>query len=83
MQTQEEVTHVEFFETILMLCQVATHQVRQRGNHYEVVDTSTVHELLGIHPSIFIGSSVMEDPKNFVEVLHKFLIYCILLMPTG
>ena len=43
-QPQGEVTHAELCETIWMLCQVATHQVGQRGNRHEVVDTSRIHE---------------------------------------
>ena len=49
-----------------------THKVGQRGNQLEVVDTSRICECLGLNPPSFTGSSVIEDPENFVEVLKKF-----------
>ena len=54
-----------------MLCQVVTHQVGQRGNPHEVVDSSRIRELLGIYPPSFTSSCVTEDPENFVEVNKK------------
>ena len=55
-----------------MLSQVVTHQVEQRGNREEVTDTSRIREFLGMNLASFTSSTVIEDPKNFVEVLHKF-----------
>ena len=74
MQPQGEITHAEFYETMRMLCQVATHQVGQRGNRYEVADTSTFREFLRMNPRSFTSSCIIEDPKNFVEVLQKFFV---------
>ncbi|XP_049399898.1 uncharacterized protein LOC125863984 [Solanum stenotomum] len=55
-----------------MLSQVVTNQARQqRGNRQDVVDTSRIHEFLRMNHPYFTGSSVNEDPKNFVEDLQK------------
>ncbi|XP_049386272.1 uncharacterized protein LOC125850472 [Solanum stenotomum] len=70
-QLQEEVTKVEFCEAIRMLSQVATYQVKQRDNRQEVTDISRIRELLRINPPSFTGSSVTEDPENFIEELKR------------
>ncbi|WMV08836.1 hypothetical protein MTR67_002221 [Solanum verrucosum] len=54
-----------------MLSQVVTNQVGQRENRQKVADTSRIREFLRIKPPSFTGSSVTEDPKNFVEELLK------------
>ncbi|KAH0682694.1 hypothetical protein KY285_022193 [Solanum tuberosum] len=48
-----------------------THQVGQRENRQELADTLRIREFLRMNPPSFIGSSVTEDPKNFVEELQK------------
>uniref|UniRef100_M1DL44 Gag-pol polyprotein n=1 Tax=Solanum tuberosum TaxID=4113 RepID=M1DL44_SOLTU len=71
-QLQGEVTNVEFREAIWMLSQVVTNQAgQQRENRQEVADTSRIREFLRMNPPSFFGSSVTEDPKNFVEELQK------------
>jgi len=42
---------------------------QQRGNRQEVVDTSKIREFLRMNPQNFIGSSVTEDPEDFIEEL--------------
>ncbi|KAK4721277.1 hypothetical protein R3W88_011510 [Solanum pinnatisectum] len=55
-----------------MLSQVVTNQAgQQRGNRQEVADTSRIHEFLRMNPSNFTGSSVTEDPENFMEKIQK------------
>ncbi|KAK4733898.1 hypothetical protein R3W88_008159 [Solanum pinnatisectum] len=70
-QPHGQVTKVEFREAIWMLSQVATYHVGQRDNQQEVADTSRICELLRMNPPSFIGSSVHEDPENFIEELKK------------
>ncbi|XP_049399660.1 uncharacterized protein LOC125863665 [Solanum stenotomum] len=70
-QTQEEINHADFREAIWMLSEVATYHVGQRDNRHKVVDTSRIRELLRMNPPRFIGSSVIEDPKNFIEELKR------------
>ncbi|WMV28612.1 hypothetical protein MTR67_021997 [Solanum verrucosum] len=71
MQTQEEIKYADFREAIWMLSQVATYQVGQRDNRHEVVDASRIHELLRMNPPSFTGSSVTENPENFIEELKR------------
>ncbi|KAG5632196.1 hypothetical protein H5410_003913 [Solanum commersonii] len=54
-----------------MLSQVVTNQGGQTENSKKVADTSRIRELLRMNPSSFTSSSVIEDPKNFVEELQK------------
>ncbi|KAK4722051.1 hypothetical protein R3W88_012284 [Solanum pinnatisectum] len=70
-QSQKEVTHAEFCEAIRMLSQVTTYQVGQRDNRQEVTDTSRICKLLRMNPPSFTGSSVTEDPENFIEELKR------------
>ncbi|WMV55367.1 hypothetical protein MTR67_048752 [Solanum verrucosum] len=64
-QTQGEVTSVEFREAIQMLSQVVTNQAGQRReNHQEVADTSRVHEFFRMNHPSFTGSSVSFRPKG-------------------
>ncbi|WMV32878.1 hypothetical protein MTR67_026263 [Solanum verrucosum] len=44
---------------------------QQRGNPEEAADTSRIREFLRMNPPCFTGSSVTEDPENFVEELQK------------
>jgi len=44
---------------------------KQQGNRQDVADTSRIREFLRMNPPDFTGSSVTEDPKIFVEELHK------------
>ncbi|XP_049361078.1 uncharacterized protein LOC125825835 [Solanum verrucosum] len=57
-QPQGEVANAEFRDAIRILSQ-------------DVADTSRICEFLRMNPSNFTGSSVTEDPKNFVEELQK------------
>uniref|UniRef100_M1DZY0 Gag-pol polyprotein n=1 Tax=Solanum tuberosum TaxID=4113 RepID=M1DZY0_SOLTU len=71
-QPQGEVTDAEFRNAIRMLSQMVTNQAgKERENQQEVVDTSRIREFLRMNPPRFTSSSVTEDPKNFVEELHK------------
>ncbi|WMV42214.1 hypothetical protein MTR67_035599, partial [Solanum verrucosum] len=75
-QPQGEVTNVEFRNAIRMLSQVVTNQVeQQRGNRQDVADIFRIlfglEMPLRMNPPDFIGSSVIEDPENFVEELQK------------
>ncbi|KAK4715864.1 hypothetical protein R3W88_014202 [Solanum pinnatisectum] len=55
-----------------MLSQVVTNQaVQQRENRQERADTTRIREFLRMNPPSFTGSSVTEDPENFVEELQK------------
>ncbi|XP_049381308.1 uncharacterized protein LOC125845842 [Solanum stenotomum] len=55
-----------------MLSQVVTNQSgQQRENQQDVADTSRICEFLRMNPLDFNCSSVIEDPKNFVEELQK------------
>ncbi|KAK4724206.1 hypothetical protein R3W88_026985 [Solanum pinnatisectum] len=55
-----------------MLSHVVTNQVgQQRGNWQDVANTSRICEFLRMNPLDFTGSSVTEDPENFVEELQK------------
>ncbi|KAG5609598.1 hypothetical protein H5410_020879 [Solanum commersonii] len=42
---------------------------KHRGILHDVADTPNICEFLRLNPPIFTGSSVTEDPKNFVEDL--------------
>ncbi|XP_049394548.1 uncharacterized protein LOC125858793 [Solanum stenotomum] len=44
---------------------------QQRGNRQEITDTSRIREFQRMNPPNFTGSSVTEDPENFVEELQK------------
>ncbi|WMV46131.1 hypothetical protein MTR67_039516 [Solanum verrucosum] len=70
-QPQGEVTNAEFQEAIRMLSQDVTNQVGQRENRQEVANTSRIREFLRMNHLGFTGSSVTEDPENFVEELQK------------
>ncbi|XP_049352722.1 uncharacterized protein LOC125817213 [Solanum verrucosum] len=72
-QTQEEIKYVDFRETIRMLSQVVTYHVGQRDNRHEVVDTSTILELLRMNPPSVTGSSISENPENFIEELKRMV----------
>ncbi|XP_049412300.1 uncharacterized protein LOC125875241 [Solanum stenotomum] len=72
-QTQEEIKYADFREAIRMLSQVATYHVGQRDNRHEVVDTSKICELLRMNPPSFTGSSVTENPENFIEELKRMV----------
>ncbi|WMV40588.1 hypothetical protein MTR67_033973 [Solanum verrucosum] len=66
-QSQGEVTNIDFREAIRMLSQVVTNQVRQRrGARQEEADTSRIREFLRMNPPSFIGSSTSEDPENLL-----------------
>nr|AAT39945.1 Putative polyprotein, identical [Solanum demissum] len=67
----EEIQYVDFREAIRMLSQVATYHVGREDNRHEVVDTSRIRELLRMNPPSFTGSSVTEDPENFIEELKS------------
>ncbi|KAK4706937.1 hypothetical protein R3W88_033498 [Solanum pinnatisectum] len=55
-----------------MLSQVVTNQAgKHRENRHKVADTLTIREFLRMNPPSFTGSSVTEDPDNFVEELQK------------
>ncbi|XP_015161200.1 uncharacterized protein [Solanum tuberosum] len=54
-----------------MLSQAVTNQVGQRENRHERADTLRIRELLMMNPPSFTGSSIIEDPKNFVDELQK------------
>ncbi|WMV46295.1 hypothetical protein MTR67_039680 [Solanum verrucosum] len=72
---QGEVINAEFYEAIWMLSQIVTNQAgKQRENHREVAHTSRIREFLKMNPLSFTGSSVIEDPKNFVEELQKVFV---------
>ncbi|WMV19103.1 hypothetical protein MTR67_012488 [Solanum verrucosum] len=43
----------------------------QRENQQEVADTLRIRVFLRMNPPSFTGSSVIEDPENFGEELHK------------
>ncbi|WMV46652.1 hypothetical protein MTR67_040037 [Solanum verrucosum] len=74
-QPQGEVINAKFCEAIWMLSQIVTNQARQqRENHREMAHTSRVCEFLRMNPPSFTGSSVIEDPKNFVEELQKVFV---------
>uniref|UniRef100_M1DFE4 Retrotransposon gag protein n=1 Tax=Solanum tuberosum TaxID=4113 RepID=M1DFE4_SOLTU len=70
-QTQEEINYADFREAIRMLSQVATFHVGPRDNRHEVVDTLCIRELIRMNPPSFTGSSVTEDPENFIEELKR------------
>ncbi|XP_049399683.1 uncharacterized protein LOC125863690 [Solanum stenotomum] len=72
-QTQEEIKYADFREAILMLSQVATYHVGKGDNRHEVVDTSTIRELLRMNPPNFTGSSGTENPENFIEQLKRMV----------
>ncbi|XP_049405976.1 uncharacterized protein LOC125869436, partial [Solanum stenotomum] len=73
MQTQEEIKYVDFRETIRMLSQVATYHIGQGDNRHEVVDASRIRELLRMNPPSFTGSSISENPENFIEELKRMV----------
>ncbi|WMV08188.1 hypothetical protein MTR67_001573 [Solanum verrucosum] len=55
-----------------MFSQVVTNQSgQQRGIRQDIIDTSKIREFLRMNPPDFIGSSVTEDPENFVEEVQK------------
>ncbi|KAK4737501.1 hypothetical protein R3W88_001198 [Solanum pinnatisectum] len=55
-----------------MLSQVVANQVgQQREVRKDVADTSKIHEFLRMNPPDFTGSSVTEDPENFMEEIQK------------
>ncbi|WMV07929.1 hypothetical protein MTR67_001314 [Solanum verrucosum] len=71
-QPQGEVTNTEFRDAIRMLSQMVTNQARNRRcNQQDVADTSSIHEFFRMNPPDFTGSSVTENPENFVEELQK------------
>jgi len=70
-QTQEEIKYADRREAIRILSQVATYHVGQRDNRHEVVDTSRIRELLRMNPPSFSGSSISENPENFIEELKR------------
>ncbi|WMV32506.1 hypothetical protein MTR67_025891 [Solanum verrucosum] len=55
-----------------MLSQVVTNQAGQeKENRQKVANTSRIREFLQMNPLSFSGSSVTEDPENFMEELQK------------
>ena len=59
-------------DAIRLLDQVLTNKARQkRENQKYKANTSRIHEFLRKSLSVFTGSSVIKDPKNYVEKFQK------------
>lgn len=58
-----------------MLAQAMITYIDRQGagpaGHQDIPDTSRIHEFLRMNPPEFIGSTLNEDPENFMDKIQK------------